>query len=291
MGDSGWIVNPEVIHMNEKSPARRSDLGGPTEPLSLRRFSSQFYLGFEEAGPGEHTGGLPHCSGVPRPKLLILAELLKVLGGGAAVAGRDLFGAGAADGAGGFIHLAAQLHFDLLGGGQDRGLDALREHRVVGVGVGVQVAELLNELADVVSGRRVIAILLLELLQALHGVAVLGLVVGDLEVAEAGLRIDDAGAAIVAAVVGAAVIGSAIAGATAAAVGSKVAATLAAAILLALTLALTLSLSLLSLLSLALLALTLLPLLSLSLPALALLTLAAAGALLLQHLAEAFQIG
>src|ERR1017187_6265524 len=121
MGDSGWIVNPEVIHMNEKSPARRSDLGGPTEPLSLRRFSSQFYLGFEEAGPGEHTGGLPHCSGVPRPKLLILAELLKVLGGGAAVTGRDLFGAGAADGAGGFIHLAAQLHFDLLCGGGGRG--------------------------------------------------------------------------------------------------------------------------------------------------------------------------
>src|ERR1017187_8963602 len=144
--------------------------------------------------------------------LLVFAEFLEVLGGGAAVAGRDLFGAGAADGAAGFVHLAAQFHFDLLGGGENGGLNALREHRVVGVGVGVELAELLNELADVVSGGRVIAVLLLELLQALEGVAVLGLVVGDLEVAEAGLGIDDTGAAIV----GAAVIGSAIVAATAA---------------------------------------------------------------------------
>jgi len=150
------------------------------------------------------------------------------------------------------------------------------------------LAELLNELADVVCGGRVIAILLLELLQALHGVAVLGLVVGDLEVAEAGLRIDDTGTSIVAAVVGAAVIGAAIA----AAIGSKVAAALAAllsASLLTLTL-LTLTLSL-ALLSLALLSLLSLPALTLLALLLALLSLAAAGGLLLQHLAQTFQIG
>ena len=154
---------------------------------------------------------------------------------------------------------------------------------VVGVGVGVQVAELLNELADVVSGGRVIAVLLLELLQALKCVAVLGLVIGDLEVAEAGLRIDDTGAAVVAAVVGAAIIGAAIAAA--------LAASLLTGALLTLTLTLALTLTLLAL-ALTLTFLTLaLTRLTLSLLALALLlTLAAAGALL-QHLAETFQIG
>ena len=142
-------------------------------------------------------------------------------------------------------------------------MNALREHRVVGVGVGVELAELVDELADVVSGGGVIAVLLLELLQALEGVAVLGLVVGDLEVAEAGLGIDDTGAAIV----GAAVIGSAIVAATAATLLS-----LTRLALPALTLTLSLTLTLLTWL-------------------LALPTLAAAGGLLLQHLAEAFEIG
>ena len=151
----------------------------------------------------------------------------------------------------------------------------MREHRVVGVGVGVELAELLNELADVVSGGWVIAVLLLELLQALEGVAVLGLVVGDLEIAEAGLRVDDTGAAIIAAVICAAI--------------ATTAATLLSLARLALpTLSLSLSLSLsLTWLSLALLAL---PALTLLARLLALRPLAAAGALL-QHLAEAFQIG
>jgi len=175
----------------------------------------------------------------------------------------------------------------------------LLQHRVVRVHVGVGLAELLDELADVVSGGRVIAILLLELLQALQRVAVLSLVVGDLEVAEAGLRIDDTGTAVVAAII-AAIISAAIECATvrtaATAVGIT---TLLAAGLLTLTwLALALSLTWLALarltptlLTLTLLALTWLALLTLPALALTLLTLAAAGGLLLEHLAETFQIG
>src|SRR6185369_16162410 len=69
------------------------------------------------------------------------------------------------------VHFAAEFHFDLLhtceGGG-----DTLVEQRIVGVGERVELAEIAHHALDVAGGGRVVAHLLLELCEGLHGVAI-----------------------------------------------------------------------------------------------------------------------
>ena len=106
-------------------------------------------------------------------RLFALAEFAVVLGDGFFPALWDLFAAGATDTAAGgaVVHLAAEFHFDLLDTCQG-GLNAVGQKRVVGLGKGIELPEIPDYALDVTGGTRIVLHLLLELHQALHGVAI-----------------------------------------------------------------------------------------------------------------------
>jgi hypothetical protein len=194
--------------------------------------------------------------------LLAFAEFAVVLGDGFLPAFGNLLAAGAADAAAGsaVVHLAAEFHFDLFDTGEG-GLNAVGQERVVGLSEGVELAEIAHEALDVTGGGGIVLHLLLELHEALHGIAVslLELLLPD---------------GAVGAVPGSAVHGSAIPVSTTALVATLLATTLLAWLALLALLAALALLSLLALLA-ALALLALLPLLALLAGLLALLTLLA----------------
>ncbi len=110
--------------------------------------------------------------------LLRFPQHAVVLGHFVFVALGDFFAAGAADAPAGvgLIHLAAQFHFHLLHAAQ-RGLNTLNEDRIVGKHrrielERVELAQVAHRILDVAGGIGIVAQLLLQLLQALDGVAI-----------------------------------------------------------------------------------------------------------------------
>ena len=121
---------------------------------------------------------------------------------------RDFFAACAAHAAGavGFLHLAAEFHFNLLNAAHQSGLDAFGEQRIVGVSVRIEPLHVADQVLQILHHGGVVALgLLLELAQSLERLVV---VVGKVlrVYRSAGLTVAVPGSALRIAVPGAAAV-------------------------------------------------------------------------------------